>query len=92
MRFTGEAGAAHIDASGEGHGLFARLRRFLQHSDESREHAEQYEREARDGRCVIGVRAETNDRREVARAELKKHGGRFINYYSPHGFVEVLDP
>jgi hypothetical protein len=89
---TGEEGARRIDASGRGHGLFARLVRLLEYTDDSRLHAEAYEREARAGRCVMGVHAPNSEQREHVRAALKERGGHFINYYSRGGFTETLDP
>ncbi len=89
---TGEEGARRIDASGREHGLFARLVRFLEYTDDSRLHAEEYERQARAGHLVVGVHAPNTETRERARALLKGRGGRFINYYSRGGFTETLDP
>jgi hypothetical protein len=66
--------------------------RLLEYSDDSRLHADQYEREARAGHCVIGVHAPDTGARERARALLKERGGRFINYYGKWGFTETLDP
>jgi hypothetical protein len=92
MRFTGEEGAERIDASGEHHGMFARLVRRLHVADDSTMHAEEYEREARAGHCVIGVHAPTEDEKARARELVKARHAHFINYYSPGGFTETLDP
>lgn len=92
LRFTGERGARRIDPTGAEHGLLARLIRFLEYSDDSRQQAEAYAEESRAGHCVIAVHAPEDEERERAREVLKAHGGRFINYYSPHGFTETLDP
>ncbi len=92
LRFTGEEGARRIDASGTDHGILARLLRLLEYADDSRLQAEAYEREARAGHCVIGVHAPETDRRDHLRALVKAHGGHTINYYSPAGFTETLDP
>ncbi len=92
MRFTGEEGAEHIDASGEQHGLFARLVRLLHTADDSTMHAEEYEREARAGHYVIGVHAPSDTEKAKARELVKARRAHFINYYSPHGTTETLDP
>lgn len=92
MRFTGEEGAERIDASGEQHGMFGRLVRLLHVADDSTMHAEEYEREARAGHCVIGVHAPTDKQKAGARELLKAHHARFVNYYSTHGTTETLDP
>ena len=62
---TGEEGARRIDASGRGHGLFARLVRLLEYTDDSRLHAEEYERQARAGHLVVGVHAPAPRRESV---------------------------
>jgi hypothetical protein len=92
LHFTGERGAERIDGSGEQHGLFARLVRLLEYADDSRLHAEQYEREARAGHCVIGVHAPEKNEKARSRELLKARGAHFINYYSRHNTTESLDP
>ncbi len=90
MRFTGEEGATRIDASGKGHGLFARAVRTLQYSDDSRLHAEIYEREAIAGHEVIGVRAPTTEEKGRARELYAQHGARVVVYYGPTGRTESM--
>ena len=81
MVFTGEQGAARIDAEGTEHGLFARLVRRVQHMTPEHDQAVVYQDAARSGKSVVAVRADSNEEKERALGILRTNGAHFINFY-----------
>ena len=80
--FAGEADAERFDATGERHGLVARLRRGMQFSLMDQLPAMAwYEAALREGKSVVSVR--TTSRRETLLVveTLKAAGGHFINRF-----------
>lgn len=80
--FSGEDGAAAFDASGRAHGPFARLLRTVQFTlmDQMPDFA-YYEAAAREGRCVVSVKAGPEARMRLAVQLLRRHGAHFINHF-----------
>ncbi|MGH8930680.1 MAG: hypothetical protein ACRDZO_08660 [Egibacteraceae bacterium] len=88
----GEEGAQRLDATGERHGLLARLTRILQSFGGEDEHVERHAAELRAGHFVLGVHVgEDEDRKTAAHAALQEADARFVNYYGEWS-VEQLDP
>jgi hypothetical protein len=82
QRFAGPADAERFDATGERHGIGARIRRIVQFSLMDQLPAMAwYEAALREGRSVVAVR--TVNRAETMRAvdAMKAAGGHFINRF-----------
>ncbi len=88
----GEEGAQRLDASGERHGLLARLTRILQNFGEEDTHAERHAAELRAGHYVVGVHVgEDEDRKAAAHLALKDADAHFVHYYGDWT-IEQLEP
>ena len=81
-RFEGAADANRFDATGERHGLVARLLRYMQFSLMDQLPAMAwYEAALREGKVVLAVRTRSRAQTlEVVRA-LKQAGGHFVNHF-----------
>jgi len=80
--FAGEADAERFDATGERHGLVARLRRGMQFSLMDQLPAMAwYEAALRDGKTVVSVRTTSRTATLAVVETLKAAGGHFINRF-----------
>ena len=80
--FAGEADAERFDATGERHGVVARLRRGMQFSLMDQLPAMAwYEAALREGKTVISVRTTSRTETLAVVETLKAEGGHFINRF-----------
>lgn len=80
--FAGETDAERFDATGERHGLVARLRRGMQFSLMDQLPAMAwYEAALRDGKTVVSVRTTSRAATLAVVETLKAAGGHFINRF-----------
>jgi hypothetical protein len=80
--FAGAVDAERFDATGERHGLLARLRRGMQFSLMDQLPAMAwYEAALREGKSVVSVRTTSRQRTLAAVEALKAAGGHFINRF-----------
>jgi hypothetical protein len=82
QRFSGAADAERFDATGERHGIGARIRRIVQFSLMDQLPAMAwYEAALRQGRSVVAVRTTTRAETKRAVDAMRAAGGHFINRF-----------
>ena len=78
----GEKGAERLDTTGEHHGFFARIYRFVEKfGDMESKHLSEYKSELLRGHFLLAIDvAEEDDRARVLNI-LKNHGGNRVNFF-----------
>jgi predicted DNA binding protein len=77
----GPEAAAALDSDGSQHGMFASLKRAVEHTFAEMDHLQQYEEAVRGGSSVLAVYAEDDAIRERVKDTLARHDARFVNYF-----------
>jgi uncharacterized protein YbjT (DUF2867 family) len=92
---TGAERADDIAASTGRTGLADKLIRFAERIgvvDEEMETKNRFEQALRDNRFVIAVSTPTDERKEVATAILREHGGHGVVYFGKHTIEYITPP
>lgn len=87
---TGEEGAKQVDAKGENNHVFARILSAVHdHLSEATNYMRQYEEEARNGRYIVAVEAESREAAERAQEVLTRHGAENIRYFGKLAIADM---
>ncbi len=79
--FCGIDGAKRLDFDGTKHGVWATFVREIQHLGPDQSFLEKYQKDLKEGHCLIMVRAADIHRREIATKILHNHTKDRVNYF-----------
>lgn len=79
--FCGIAGEKRMDFDGAGHGVWTKLLRSMQHIGPDRMYLERYEKNLREGHCMIMVSVRSKLKKERAARILHHHTKERVTYF-----------
>jgi hypothetical protein len=89
--YYGGDGAETIDSTGSEHGAGSQLLRGIQQLFSNKDNLAEYEEAASEGRTVLAIKIQDDDRRDEAAGILERYSAHNVNYFG-QAVVRTIKP